>query len=240
MPFLTDHRKDQMAWAMVLVCPGLFVSNMLVARGMSGVFPPLAMAFSRWLMVGILITAALLMMRRLDWSIVRAEKLQLLFLASLGMGLCGGPVYLAGELTTATNIGLIYSAAPILIALIAMIALGEKLGVVQGAGLVLGLVGVVTIMTKADLGVLARLEFNKGDLWVVLATISFSVYSLGLKHFKTRLSQIQRFGMMALGGAIWHAPFVLAEITTRGPWPAITIEILAALGVLILLSSIGA
>ena len=237
---LSARAKDQIAWALVLICPAFFSSNMLVARGMSGVFPPLSMAFARWLFVGLLIVGVLMAMRRFDWQQIRQEAKQILFLASLGMGLCGGPVYLGGELTTATNIGLIYSAAPLLIALIAFVVFKERLTNWQSLGLAMGLAGVLIILIKADISLLTSLSFNGGDLWIVLATASFSVYSLGLKYFKTSLSQLQRFGAMALGGALWHAPFVLWEIADRGPWPEITPNILGALLILIFIASIGA
>lgn len=239
-PGLSERARDQIAWALVLVCPAFFASNMLIARGMSGVFPPLSMAFSRWLFVGLLVVGTLLALRRFDWRLVWSEARQILFLASLGMGLCGGPVYLAGELTTATNIGLIYSAAPLLIALFAFVIFKERLTKWQSLGLAMGLIGVLIILIKADVGRLARLSFNGGDLWVVLATTSFSIYSLGLKYLKTSLSQLQQFGAMALGGTLWHAPFVLWEIAEQGPWPSLTPQILGALFVLVFFASIGA
>ncbi|MGC6530181.1 MAG: EamA family transporter, partial [Candidatus Puniceispirillaceae bacterium] len=180
--FLTESVKDQLAWAFVVICPLFFSSNMLIARGMSGIFPPISMAFSRWFFVGILVIGSLIILRRFEWRTVLREYRQILFLASLGMGLCGGPVYLAGELTTATNIGLIYSAAPLLIALLAFVGFRETLTKRQGLGLTLGLIGVVMILSQAEMARLFDLRFNTGDLWIVLATISFSVYSLGLKY----------------------------------------------------------
>ena len=127
MAIFSDIIKDKIAWAFVVICPAFFASNMLIARGMNGVFPPLSMAFSRWFFVGLLILATLAMLGRLPVAKLRSEFKQIMLLASLGMGLCGGPVYLAGELTTATNIGLIYSAAPLLIALMAFLRFGERL-----------------------------------------------------------------------------------------------------------------
>ena len=46
---------------------------------------------------------------------IRSEWLSLAILGGLGMGLCGAPIYLAGTLTTATNIGLIYAVCPLII-----------------------------------------------------------------------------------------------------------------------------
>lgn len=240
MPIFSDIIKDKIAWAFVVICPAFFASNMLIARGMNGVFPPLSMAFSRWFFVGLLILATLAMLGRLPVAKLRSEFKQIMLLASLGMGLCGGPVYLAGELTTATNIGLIYSAAPLLIALMAFLRFGERLSAWQMLGMVLGLAGVTVIMVEADISRLATLRFNKGDLWIVLATASFAIYSLGLKYIPTSLSQIERFGAMALGGALWHLPFVLGEIALRGPWPELTSVIWGALFVLVFMASLGA
>lgn len=237
---LTDKTKDSIAWLFVLICPAFFSSNMLIARGMSGIFPPIAMAFSRWFLVGLVVFLALAIMRSIAFEALRKEWRQILFLASLGMGLCGGPVYMAGELTTATNIGLIYSAAPLLIALFAYFAFNERLNKLQLTGMIMGLLGVIAIIIKADISLLTNLVFNRGDLLIVLATTSFAVYSLGLKYIKTSLTQIQRFGAMSLGGAICHAPFVMAEIAHRGPWPDITWVIIGALTVLVFSASLGA
>ena len=45
---------------------------------------------------------------------------------------------------------------------------------------------------------------------------------------------------MSLGGAICHAPFVMAEIAHRGIWPDITWVIIGALTVLVFSASLGA
>lgn len=239
MVSLSPAMKDKIAWIFVLICPACFASNMLIARGMSGVFPPLSMAFGRWFLVGLVVCVCLAAMRRLSVQLIRAEWKSLLFLAALGMGLCGGPVYLAGELTTAVNIGLIYSAAPLVIALIGFVYFGERLSSQQIFGLLIGLIGVVIIIIKADVMRLTYLQFNGGDLWIVLATISFAIYSLGLKHIPSKLSQIQRFGAMAFGGALWHLPFMMAEIALRGPLPEITFVIVGAFMILVFIASLA-
>ncbi len=240
MPALSDMVKDKIAWVLVVICPAFFASNMLIARAMNGVFPPISLAFARWFFVGLLVFLVLGAMRRLDIAQLRAEWRPILFLAALGMGLCGGPVYLGGEYTTATNIGLIYSAAPLLIALLAFVRFGERLTILQSAGMIMGLGGVLIIMIKADLARLADLQFNRGDLWIILATFSFAIYSLGLKYSPTKLSQIQRFGAMALGGALWHLPFMVGEIAVRGPWPELGATIWGAVFLLVFSASLGA
>lgn len=236
----SERVKDQIAWVLIVICPALFSSNMIIARSMVGVFPPIALAFVRWFLVGLLIITVLALIRRLHWRVIKSEAKHLLFLGSLGMGICAAPVYIAAEVTTATNIGLIYSAGPLLIALIAFAAFKETLNKSQTFGLFMGLLGVVVILLKADISRLASLSFNAGDLIIVVTTISFAVYSLGLKFLKTNLTQIERFGAMALGGALWHSPFVMWEISELGPWPDMTYPILGAFIVVVFFASIGA
>ena len=68
---------------------------------------PAVIGIARWFFVGILVFVALAFMRQLLADLAPRMG-RILFLASLGMmGLCGGPVYLGAELTTAMNIGLI-------------------------------------------------------------------------------------------------------------------------------------
>lgn len=240
MPILTDRIKDRIAWVLILFCPAFFSSNMIIARSLAGHFPPLSMAFIRWFFVGVLIITCLAIFKKSRWGILKKELGQILFLASLGMGICGGPVYIAAEVTTAANIGLIYSTAPLMIALISVFMFKERLKFAQGIGLCVGLLGVLVILFKADLDRLAALSFNSGDLIIVATTISFAIYSLGLKYLKSSLSQIERFGAMALGGALWHAPFVLWEVTAKGPWPDMTFSLMGAFFILVFVASIGA
>jgi len=240
MPIFTDRTKDQIAWILVFFCPAFFSSNMIIARGMAGYFPPLSMAFIRWFFVGVVIISCLALLRRFRWTVMSKEIPQILFLASLGMGICGGPVYIAAEITTATNIGLIYSAAPLLIALISYFAFKALLNKYQSLGLFMGLFGVLVIVFKADLGNVYSLVFNTGDLIIVATTISFAIYSIGLKYLKSELTQIERFGAMALGGALWHFPFLVWEVVTYEPWPMITWAIIGAFSILVFIASIGA
>ena len=51
-------------------------------------------------------------------------------------------------------------------------------------GVILSLVGVFCIITKADLEVIKNLDFNKGDLSMTIAMFSWATYSALLKKKK--------------------------------------------------------
>ena len=53
-----------------------------------------------------------------DKKIIKKEFKKLFFLGAMGCGVCGAFPFLAGETTTVTNMGIIYTSSPIFIILI--------------------------------------------------------------------------------------------------------------------------
>ena len=223
----TASFQDRLAWVLLFLCPAFFASNMVLARAMAGVFSAFCHGLSSLVFCGLdRHHRACAFAPTFPNEAVGGMALIVVFSrprhgAMWRAGLSGG------EYTSATNIGLIYSAAPLVIALLAYLKFNEALRRRQILGLFLGLTGVVTIIIKGDLSRLASLTFNEGDLLIVMATIAFAVYSLGLRYIPTQLTQFERFGAMALGGGLWHIPAMLAEIAYRGPCQIIQARSLA-------------
>ncbi|MDE2368825.1 MAG: DMT family transporter [Burkholderiales bacterium] len=191
--------------------PLVWSSNYLIARVAATRVPPNTLAFGRW---GIVFVVLLVWCRRslaADPGRLRAEAPRLLVLGALGMWICGAWVYIGGHSTSATNIGLIYAAAPVGIALGGQRLLGEHLGGWQRAALALALVGVVFVVARGEPARLLAVRFSAGDLWIVGATVSWVAYSLLLKIWPTRLTATERLCGMAGGGLLVMLPFVVAE-----------------------------
>lgn len=189
------------------VIPGLWASNYLIARAASHIVPPNLLAFGRWAFVFAVLLAwrgrALLSQRQ----VVRDEAPHLLVFGALGMWICGAWVYIAGHTTSATNIGLIYSVAPIGIAIGGAVLLRERLGMRQAIAMTAAVLGVLLIIFKGDPSAALRIGFDRGDLWVAGATLSWIVYSLLLKIWPTRLNPADRMTGSCLGGLVVLAPF---------------------------------
>src|SRR3546814_5261353 len=129
---------------------------MLTARATHDLFPPVALAFWRWAATFALLlpfAGAALWRHRRD---ILSEWLDVLVLGALGMGVCGAFVYVGADTTSATNIGLIYAASPILIVVLARVFYREPLTPLQGAGALLSLAGVVAIVARGDLPEIGR------------------------------------------------------------------------------------
>ncbi|WP_282606272.1 DMT family transporter [Pelagibius sp. Alg239-R121] len=231
--------ERQIAFVLLALAPAFFCSNMLVARATHDLIPPVALAFWRWAVTFVLlspITFAVLWRHR---AALRREWLDLLILGGLGMGVCGAFVYIGADSTTATNIGLIYAASPILIVLFARLFYGEALSGLQALGVVVCLIGVLAIVCKGDPNILLELRFVVGDLWIATAATAWAVYSLLLRHRDSGLPMIARFAAITAGGLIIMIPFYLGEMAA-GDLTTWNLSTLATILFLALVPSCGA
>jgi drug/metabolite transporter (DMT)-like permease len=220
---------------LLAISPALLASNMLVARLAAGWVPPLSLTFWRWALVGLLLGAVFLPSARASLPKIRREWRGLLVLGSIGMTLCGAAAYLAGQSTTTVNIGLIYAASPVLMAILARVFLHERLDPVRVAGIVLCLAGIAVIVARGSPRTLTDLSFNRGDLWALAGSAGWAVYSFLQIWIRSELPLNVRLAVMALAGALVAAPFAWLD---GGGYP-FTAQGIALLAFTVLVSSYG-
>jgi drug/metabolite transporter (DMT)-like permease len=186
-------------------------SNLVVARGGVEFVPPISLAFWRWTLVFIILLPFTYLSLKKNFKVIKNEYKKLFFLGAMGCGVCGAFPFLAGETTTVTNMGIIYTSSPIFIILISNIFFGEKINFIQIIGLILCLMGVFAIIIKGNFNLLINLKFTIGDLWMLAAAIGWALYSIYLFYWKTKLPIFQRFILVAFFGAVSLFPFYVIE-----------------------------
>ena len=186
-------------------------SNLVVARGGVEFVPPISLAFWRWSAVFIILLPFTFMSLKKNYKIIIKEYKKLFFLGAMGCGVCGAFPFLAGQTTTITNMGIIYTSSPIFIILISSLFFGEKINISKIIGLISCLTGVFAIIIKGDLDLLIDLKFTIGDLWMLAASIGWALYSIYLFYWKTKLQIFQRFALVAFFGAASLFPFYIIE-----------------------------
>lgn len=228
--------------AMLLAAPALFASNMVAARwAHDAALPPVFLAFGRWLIAFLILlplaAPALLRHRQALWRGLPT----LLPLAVLGMGVAVAPQYIGAQSTSATNIALIFSCSPILVALLEAVIWRKPLSPLRAAGLALALGGVLVVLTRGDAWALARLAFGQGDLWVLLAATGWAFYTVLQKRLTLpAVPDGARLAAMMLGGAIALAPFAGIEAATGAIPPWSDPQLAAVLLFLAVVPSLGA
>ena len=154
-------------------------------------------------------------------------------LGAVGKWICAAVVYIGAETSPAVNIGLLYALAPVLIAVLSIRLLGERLEPVQAAGAVIALCGVAVILFKGSLDNLRAVELTRGDIWVGLAVLSWTAYSLILKHRVSVLDSFARLTVITFAGMLVLLPFTIAEVASQGlaqpSWQVLGLILLVAL-----------
>ncbi len=203
--------ERRLALALVFIAPALWSVNYLVARWAPGVIAPHMLALARWAVAVLLLGAFCwreIVAKRRD---VVAEGAHFLVLGALGMWVCGAFVYVGARHTSAVNIGLLYAMSPVLIALASSIWLRERFGAWQWLGVALALGGVVHILIRGHWDALAAVRINPGDLWIAVAVVSWTAYSLLLRAWPSAFGALARLTLIAGGGVIVLLPFTLWE-----------------------------
>ena len=186
-------------------------SNLIVARGGVEYVPPISLAFWRWTVVFLILLPFTYLSLRKSYKIMKKEYKKLFFLGATGCGVCGAFPFLAGQTTTVTNMGIIYTSSTVFIILISSIFFNEKINLTKIIGLIACLIGVFAIIIKGDLSLLIDLNFTIGDLWMLAAAIGWALYSIYLFYWKTKLEIFQRFTLIAFFGAVSLLPFYISE-----------------------------
>jgi drug/metabolite transporter (DMT)-like permease len=106
---------------------------------------------------------------------------------------------------------LMISTIPVMIIFISSILKIEKTNTFQILGVTCSFIGVILIITKANLGVLLNLDFNKGDLTMVFGMLSWATYSALLKKKKHKLSQLTLLEVVISFGFIFLIPIYYIE-----------------------------
>ena len=208
---MTPEQRKQWAFVLIFITPALWSVNYLVGRSAVETVAPHALAFGRWLIAFLLLAA-------ISWReiaahpiAIRREFKQYLVLGALGMWICGAFVYVGARTTVATNIALIYSTSPVMIALMSRFVLKERMGAVQFSGVALAFAGVLHIVVKGHWSGLSEVEFTAGDAWILVAMLSWTAYSLLLRAWPSPFGPAARLTLIMGGGLVVLAPFTLVE-----------------------------
>ncbi|MGB9115405.1 DMT family transporter [Bradyrhizobium sp.] len=190
-----------------------WAGNIVLARYVAGHLPPLTLTCVRWIGVFLVLLPFALPHLKRDWPVLRANLPLMVLLSAIGFAFNNAISYWAMQYTQALNALLIQSSGPLFVALWSLVLFGVRLTRAQLAGIVISLVGVLTIILRGDLSALASIRFNKGDVMFTSSLLAFGLYSaLMLKRPVTH--QLSLIAFTTGCGAILLLPLSLWEYST--------------------------
>lgn len=229
------------ATAALLLAPPLFwAGNAVVARALVGEFPPLALSFARWALALLLILPFAMNGLREAWPRLHGQWPLLMGISALGVGCYNSLQYLALQTSTAVNATLIGASGPIMTLLVGAAFFGSPVRRPQWIGAALSMVGVLIVIARGDLMKLATLQLDRGDLIMLVATLTWSVYTWLLRKRRPNLPATPFLALQMALGALMILPFAVLELLWTGQAVAPTASNLGALIYVALLPSLVA
>ena len=200
--------------AIYLVCATLFwAGNFIVGKTASiNEIPPISLNFYRWLVAWLIL---------LPFTFRELIKKKNYILNNIGLFIVLGitavtifnsALFYSLKFTQVISGVLMISTVPVMIIFISSLLKIEKTNFFQIIGVGLSLTGVLFIITKADIGLLKNLDFNRGDLIMIIAMFSWATYSALLKKKKYELSQISLLQVVISFGVIFLIPLYFIDM----------------------------
>lgn len=196
---------------LALVATVVWSGSFVATRGMADTVPPVQAVFWRWIIAALAVAPFAARQAWRQRELIR-RHLGFIALASLfGVALYNTLVHQAGLTTSASNMGMIMAASPVVMALYARLG-GERLGVRRTFGLLLAAFGVLLLVGDGSLG----FDFGAGDLWMLAAALSFATYSALLKRKPAELGGPAFLITTFVLGALMLAPAYAVSVTVQG------------------------
>lgn len=161
---------------LLTVPPLMWAGNAVVGRVVVDLIPPMTLNFFRW-------AIAFAILLPFAWQVLRANSSlwrnwrRYAMLGLLGVGCYNALQYLALHTSTPLNVTLVGASMPMWMLAIGALFFGQRIKRMQAVGAVLSMAGVLVVLSRGQLDMLAKVQFVPGDFYVVLASIAWAFYS---------------------------------------------------------------
>jgi drug/metabolite transporter (DMT)-like permease len=200
------------ATAALLTLPPLFwAGNAVVARMIVGEVPPVALSLARWVIaLALLLPFAWQAALRHRAVLARHWRI-LLAIGPLGVGAYNTLQYIALQTSTPMATSLIASSSPVFILALGALVFGERTRSAQWLGAALSVGGVLLVMARGDPANLAQLAFVPGDLIMLVANLTWTLYTWLLRRHRPDLPFAPLLLVQVAIGVVAIAPFAALE-----------------------------
>ena len=205
-------QSNFLAYIFLLLTVTFWAGNFVVGKFASFYnVPPFSLNFYRWLFAWLILMPFTIseIINKREYIISNYKIFLVLGITSITI--FNSIVYYSLNFTQVISGVLMISTIPVMIMFFSSILKIEKTNLFQIIGVILSIAGVIIIITKANFEILKSLNFNKGDITMVLAMFSWALYSTLLKRQKYELSQISLLQVVISFGLIFLIPIYFIE-----------------------------
>ncbi len=211
-----------------LVANGFFVlmvatffwgGNAIAGKLAVGHVSPMILTALRWVLAAIFLFPFAFSYLKQDRTIIVKLPLYFVLMGFVGFSFFNILLYSALTHTSALNVTIEQAAMPLFIFLINFIVFKQKPIKAQIIGYIITLLGVLITISGGKFEQILLLDFNQGDLIMMLAALAYASYSVGLA-IKPAIHWLSFLWMLVFIAALASLPFAFYEMTTSAfLWP---------------------
>ncbi len=171
-----NHRLTPATAALLVIPPLLWAGNAVVGRMVNGLVPPITLNFLRW-------AGAFVLLLPLAYAVLRPGSAlwthwkRYAVLGLLGVGCYNALQYLALKTSTPLNVTLVAASSPVWMLGVGALFFGQAITRRQLLGAVLSIAGVLLVLCRGQWSLLMAVRLVPGDIYVLVATAAWAVYS---------------------------------------------------------------
>lgn len=149
---------------------------------------PLTTTLLRYLVALLFLSVLLLHYKRGALVLERRDIFPALLLGLFGIVGYHYFFFLSLRYTDVANTAIINALSPVLTSMAAALLIKERLGRRNYVGVVVAFLGVLLLLSRGSMDAILDIEFNKGDLLMLLSVVSWMIYALLVRKMVDRYS----------------------------------------------------
>jgi drug/metabolite transporter (DMT)-like permease len=209
------------AYVLLILTTLMWGGNAIAGRLAVGEISPMVLTCLRWVIVVVIIIPLFGEEIRAEWPKIKERWIFIIFMGTFGFTAFNALFYAAAHHTSAVNLTIIQGAIPVLVLLGSVLIFGTRIIPLQVLGMIVTFVGVLIVSVRADPEILWTLALNIGDVWMLIASVFYAGYTLGLRR-RPAISSLVLFAAMAVVAFATSLPLIALEFaqgTAQFPTP---------------------
>lgn len=213
-----DDISVRQAYILLAMTTLLWAIGIVIARGVREEIPLIGLSFWRWFAATLILLPLVYADLKSNIHIVKAN-LRLLIIQGFLMIGGGTLLFYAMNFTTAINATIVNATQPVITVAFAWLILGDRLKGIQIAGIVSAFVGIGIMISRADWNIISSLNFNTGDLLIIIAIMGYALYSINIRKMPKGISPFTTLSVILFAGCMFILPFYIVETIYFKPFP---------------------
>ena len=212
------NKQVQIGTILAIIACVIWSGNFIASRYSIQIAGPISLAFFRWTVATLTMLPFAFKNFKKEKEIFKNNLSYFFWMALVGVAVYNTMIYQAGHSTTAINMALYGSIIhPIVATLLAAWVVQEKLHWKSIAGIALGVIGIIVLLSKGDINTLLHFKFATGDLWMIGAGFCFGSYNVFVRKKPIGISNNSFLLVIFAIGTVLLLPFALYEMNYVQP-----------------------